>query len=72
MAEFSHAAEDVEWVVKLAPGVYAHMDTETLHLNVPELLEANGYENTPENVERIVTAARSLFARMEIPMVEET
>lgn len=62
--------ENVGWYTKLAPGVYVEHATETLHLQVDELLEANGIADTPANRERIVKAARDCFSQLGIPMEE--
>lgn len=44
---------------KLEPGVYSADDGE-LHLNIPELLVANGYPATTRNVLKAVTMATRL------------
>lgn len=50
---------------QLVPGAYADGDG-ALHVVVDELLEANGYANTPENRQALELAAREIFAR-ELP-----
>jgi hypothetical protein len=44
---------------KLCPGAWA-ADDGTLHLDVGELLEANGYADTPANRDAVAAAARQL------------
>jgi hypothetical protein len=45
----------------LSPGVYVD-DHNQMHVDLVELLEANGYENTPANQERMIEMARAMFA----------
>lgn len=58
--------------VKLAPGVYADTVTNTLHLDVAELLEDNGYAVTPENAAMVEKATRKAFAELGLPVDEVT
>lgn len=46
---------------RLAPGVYDDGDG-TLHLDVPELLEAHGYADTPANRDTLIAAAQEAFS----------
>lgn len=46
---------------RLTDGVYADQ-AGGLHIVVPELLEANGYADTPETRTTVVAAAREAFA----------
>jgi hypothetical protein len=48
MTERRQIPAGAHWI---APGIYAH-DGE-MHLDAAELLEANGYEPTPENQARL-------------------
>jgi hypothetical protein len=45
---------------KLAPGVYV-TDDGALHLDLGEMLEANGWTDTPENREMLTRAAHDVF-----------
>jgi hypothetical protein len=45
---------------QLAPGIYSHDGT--MHLDAAEFLEANGYEPTPENQDRLEAAAGEIAA----------
>lgn len=49
---------------RLGPGVYVDESTSPpdLHVDIPELLQANGYADTPENRELMTQAARELCA----------
>ena len=47
-------------MIRLAPGVYDDGEG-TLHLDLPELLVANGYADTPENRAMVIAAARQVF-----------
>ena len=55
---------------KLAPGVYVQADG-TLHLFVNEMLEANGYADTPENRQTLIDAAREMAATIQATYEEE-
>jgi hypothetical protein len=46
---------------KVAPGVYVL--GEVMHLEVEEMLEANGYAATPENVRSLADGARELAVK---------
>lgn len=50
---------------KIAPGVYER-DGE-MHLDIPELLRANGYADTPENRETMIQAAEEIARQAGIP-----
>lgn len=51
---------------RLAPGVYDD-DEGGLHLDVGELLAANGWPDTPENRDTIVRAGQHMFGdRVEV------
>lgn len=50
-------------LTQLAIGVYSD-DRGGLHLFVEELLEANGYADTPENRETLTRAARDMMAQL--------
>lgn len=45
---------------RIAPGVYDD-GAGGMHIDVPELLVANGYADTPENRDTAEAAARDLF-----------
>lgn len=45
---------------RLQPGVYVDA-AGVLHLMVPELLEANGFQDTPANRETLTAAAMECF-----------
>lgn len=47
--------------VKLAPGLYADPTTNTMHLDLAELLEANGYPVTPDTCAAMERAVDDLF-----------
>jgi hypothetical protein len=53
---------------RLGPGYYEVGGT--LHLVVPELLESEGYELTPENVDVVTRRAHELLGELGIPVVE--
>jgi hypothetical protein len=55
-------------VTRLGPGVYDDGDG-GLHLALGELLEANGYPDTPANREALVEAARDIFG-IKLTVVE--
>jgi hypothetical protein len=50
-------------LTQIAIGVYAD-DRGGLHLFVGELLEANGYADTPENRETLTRAAHETMAKL--------
>lgn len=52
---------------RIAPGVYAD-DAGAMHLVIPELLEAEGWPATPENVHRMECTARDYFDQLGIPV----
>jgi hypothetical protein len=54
---------------RIAPGVYDD-GAGVMHLDLAEILEDNGFEDTPENRERLRNAARRLFADAGIPVSE--
>jgi hypothetical protein len=56
----------------VAIGVYAD-ERGTMHLFVGELLEANGYADTPENREQLTQAARDMMAQLypDVPLTED-
>jgi hypothetical protein len=58
-----------EWR-RLAPGVYddGHGG---MHLDVRELLEANGYEATQANIDRLSAAAEAIAREEGLEIVEE-
>jgi hypothetical protein len=45
---------------RIAPGIYLDGDHD-LHLDLPELLAAHGYERTPENERAAIRAAVNIF-----------
>lgn len=45
---------------KIAPGVYIDNDNE-LHLDVPQLLAAHGYEDNEANRQAVIRAAINVF-----------
>lgn len=49
---------------KLGPGVYVDESRSPpdLHIDVPELLQANGYADTPQNRELMTQVAREIVA----------
>jgi len=53
---------------KLAPGIYAKGGE--LHLDLPELLKANGYADTPANRAMLIAAARELVAGTAMTLEE--
>lgn len=55
---------------RLAPGVYDD-GKGGLHLDVDELLEANGYEATPENIRRLDDEIRTIASSYGIDYVAE-
>jgi hypothetical protein len=54
---------------RLAPGVYDD-DEGGLHIAVVELLEANGYDDTPENRQKLIDAARDVGLAVGIATFE--
>lgn len=56
--------------VKISPGLYGSPDG-TLHIWAAELLEANGWEATPENEEIILKMAAELGNEQRKPMIVE-
>jgi hypothetical protein len=56
---------------RIAPGVY---DDEHggMHIDLPELLAASGYADTPENRDTLTRAAQDLFGRLPGTTVEVT
>jgi hypothetical protein len=52
---------------KLAGGVYVDSDN-ALHIVMKELLEANGYEDTPHNREMLLAAAQEVFGPLNVPV----
>jgi hypothetical protein len=50
---------DLAGMVRLAPGVYDD-GKGGMHLDVDELLEANGFEATPENIRRLDDEIRTI------------
>lgn len=54
---------------KLNLGVYVSPDG-ALHLSLRDLLEANGYEVTPENLAALVDAARAMSLDLGIELEE--
>lgn len=54
---------------RLAPGVYDD-NAGGLHLVISEMLEANGWPDTPENRETLERAARDVFAAAKIQVNE--
>jgi hypothetical protein len=53
--------------IKICPGVYDDGHG-TMHLDLAELLEANGYEDTPRNREMLFRTAAQAFAQLGIPV----
>lgn len=51
---------------KLAGGVYIDTADDSLHLSLPEILEANGWEDTPENREELAAAALRVYGKLEV------
>lgn len=51
---------------QLAPGVYD--DDGTLHLDLPAMLEAAGYADTPQNRDTLERSAQNLAAELGIPI----
>lgn len=47
---------------RIAPGVYSD-GRGTMHLEVRELLVANGYADTPANRDMVIDVAREMIAR---------
>jgi hypothetical protein len=45
---------------KIAPGIYIDDDQE-MHIDVPELLAAHGFPDTPANRQAVVRAAVKVF-----------
>lgn len=56
-----------EWWDRLQPGVYAN-DRGEMHLHVPEMLEANGYADTPENRDMLTRVATAMCERLGMAM----
>ena len=48
---------------QIAPFAYVHVETGVLHLFIAEMLDAEGYLDTPENRETLTKAALEVFAR---------
>lgn len=59
---------DPTWT-KVTAGVYADAD-DGMHLVIPELLEANGYADTPANRATVEAAARDLCERHGVEIVD--
>lgn len=59
---------------RVLPGVYEDHEG-ALHLEVPELLAANGYAPTVENIDKVVTVATEMlgarFPGIAISVVED-
>lgn len=55
---------------RLAPGVYDD-DAGVLHLDLPEMLAANGWPNTAENRATLEQAAREVFKTAGVIVVDE-
>jgi hypothetical protein len=49
---------------RLAPGVYADVDVEELHINLGEMLTAHGYADTAENRATLEQAGRELAGEL--------
>lgn len=62
-------AEQLAQMERLDAGVYADRDG-GLHLIADELLEAHGFDPTPENVERLQAELRSVAAAYGVDHVE--
>jgi hypothetical protein len=69
-ARWLAALPPAEKWVRIAPGVYDD-GAGTMHLVVKELLEANGYLDTPENRQTILEVARELMMRDGITVIED-
>lgn len=52
---------------RLEPGVYVD-DEGALHLVLPEMLDAAGYADTPENRATLIDVAQAMFAEQGIPV----
>lgn len=66
-----HRRAGVDPVKRLGPGIYAQDGT--LVIDVEELLEANGWPATPENIEELTSAWRQYAASRDITFeVKET
>jgi len=51
----------------LEPGIYTD-DKGGMHIDVPELLEAKGYDDTPANRETLTKAALDMVREMGLPV----
>ena len=60
---------DLERMTRIAPGVYDD-GAGGMHLDVDELLEANGYEPTDENRKRLAVELDAIAASYGIPVDE--
>ena len=63
------ARPDLERMTRLAPGVYDD-GAGAMHLDVDELLEANGFEPTPENRRRLEGELEAIAASYGISVDE--
>lgn len=54
---------------QIAPGVYDDGQG-AMHLDLPELLRANGYTDTPENRETLIEAAREMMGSAKVSVIE--
>lgn len=54
---------------RLAPGVYVCAEEGHLHIVAPELCRAHGYAPTPENIDRLVEAAREQYKNTPLRVV---
>jgi hypothetical protein len=61
---------DLASMARLAPGVYDD-GKGGLHLEVNELLEANGFEPTPENIRRLDDEIKTIAGAYGIDYVAE-
>jgi hypothetical protein len=57
-------------LTKLGEGVYVDEEDGSLHLDLPELCVANGYEPTPENQDALGAAALLVFGDTPIEVEE--
>jgi hypothetical protein len=53
---------------RIAPGVYADDATDTLHIDIDELLDANGYEQNEQTRAALTAAWRQFVVDHGIPI----
>jgi len=48
------------WAIRVVPGIFRDVVTNTAHVDIPELLEHFGYADTPENRDVCTKAAMAV------------